>query len=326
MTGETRDGLWMRMRRIIHAMTDEATPRLAQFVFRNRRDLGLPCPVNDWNEADRGEVINPPLPAQIAHHGACPKIIFQTWKSRTDIPDNYRYWRQTFAAMNPDHVVILWDDDDNRAFIASQFAWFLPVYNAYPSEIFRADAVRYFFMFQHGGLYADMDTECLQPIDDTVADGHIILCRMGIDKAFQHSIPNAVMASRPGQIFWLYVIRMMMEAAEQAQRSGRWGPEALTGPVLLKRAYDAFSKLDTAGAWAAVRTIRAKLKPEQQRAMTHGSITLLQPNAWYPLDWTNPMHKLLRGQLIRKRQLLPSDVASALFPRSAVVTYWSHSW
>lgn len=311
----------MRLLRIVHAIGDEATPRLARFVFRNHRGLPLPCPVSRWQDRQRPVVVNPDLAPPRPPARGFPRIIFQTWKSRSIIPDNYRYWRQTFVDRNPDHAVILWDDDDNRRFISEQFPWFLKTYDAYPAEIFRADAVRYFFLLHHGGLYADMDTECLRPVGDTLGSGDVVLCRMGRNRRFAHSVPNAVMASRPGQIFWLYVIRLMMEAA-----GSDGGPEEMTGPVLLKRAFDAFSRMDGAAAWAAVEPVRSRLHPDQRAMLDHGTITVLTPRAWYPLDWTNPVHKLLRKQLIRKRQLLSSEVARSLFPRSAVVTYWSHSW
>lgn len=326
VTAPPPERLATRMRRVFRAAVDEATPRLTQFIVRNRSDERLVSPVSMWTDADRQPVSNPVLTAPTIRARSCPKIIFQTWKSRSDIPDNYRYWRDTFLSHNPDHAVILWDDDDNRRFIAESFPWFLRTYDSYPSEIYRADAVRYFFLFQYGGLYADMDTECLKPVDETTEHGDVILCRMGTDCAFPHSLPNAVMASRPGQIFWLHVMRLMLEAREGAAPGRHYGPEEMTGPILLKRAFDQFSKLNSASAWASVRLIRDRLEPEQRRILSHGSIQLLSPRAWYPLDWTNPVHKLLRGQLLSRRQLLPPDVARSLFPRSAVVTYWSHSW
>lgn len=315
----------MRLKRVLNAATDEATPRIARFAFRNR-NAALPSPLSGWSERHRHEVVNPVLPSSMTQVTGMPRIIFQTWKSRRIIPDNYRYWRQTFIDHNPGHKVLLWDDDDNRRFIEQQFPWFLNTYNSYPTEIFRADAVRYFFLFHHGGFYADMDTECLHPIDRTTARGDVILCRMGANASFPHSLPNAVMASRPGQLFWLYVIRTMMEAVESAQTGQHWGPEEMTGPVLLKHAYDRFAELDDDAAWIAAGPILDRLRPDQRRLVRNGSIRLLRSTAWYPIDWTNPMHKLLRSQLLRRRQLLPSDVARSLFPKSAVVTYWSHSW
>ncbi|MDO6416170.1 glycosyltransferase [Sphingomonas sp. BIUV-7] len=320
-----RDPLGMRLRRLLNAVVDEATPRLATFVFRNRAGR-LPILPSSLKNLERGEVINPKIAAPTTRAASCPKIIFQTWKSRSEIPDNYRYWHGTFRAKNPEHVVILWDDDDNRRFIAEEFPWFLNTYNSYPSEIYRADVVRYFFLFRYGGIYADLDTECLRSVDETTALGDVVLCRMGADRAFPHSVPNAVMASRPGEIFWLYVVLLARLASADMSRDVKGGPEAMTGPVLLKNALDDFVRLDRASAWAAVGAIRALLTSEQRGILSQGSIRVLKPKSWYPLDWTNPIHKLLRSQLLDRRQLLPADVARALFPGSTVVTYWSHSW
>src|SRR5579871_2603394 len=38
---------------------------------------------------------------------AIPKIIFQTWKSRTDLPANYRYWSETLRSLNPQYDYVL---------------------------------------------------------------------------------------------------------------------------------------------------------------------------------------------------------------------------
>src|SRR5690606_7924245 len=111
--------------------------------------------------------------------------------------------------------------------------WFLQKYDSFPAEIFRADAVRYFFLYQFGGVYADMDTECLRSLDDILKNGDVILGSMGSDLTFPHSIPNAVMASKPRQEFWLLVISIMSELNFTQ-------PEPVTGPVMLKRAYKAY--------------------------------------------------------------------------------------
>ncbi|RYD18011.1 MAG: cell surface protein, partial [Lysobacteraceae bacterium] len=155
------DPLLLRIRRIVHSLTDESAWRIARFLLQDRRHpaavvpAALTMPVAG---SYRDDVATLDAAAAAGHF---PKVIFQTWKSRTVIPGNYRHWRQTFIDTNPDCRVLLWDDADNRAFIADRFAWALPVYDGYAQEIFRADAVRFFFLFEFGGLYADIDTECL---------------------------------------------------------------------------------------------------------------------------------------------------------------------
>ena len=60
----------------------------------------------------------------------------------------------------------------------------------------RVDAVRYFFLYHFGGLYVEMDAECLRPVAPLFQSGDVWLGRMGSNPAFAHSIPNAIMASR----------------------------------------------------------------------------------------------------------------------------------
>lgn len=314
----------LRAKRVIHSLTEESAWRVSRFLQRDRRSLTAviptlsddPVPGNYRKDVERIGAADP---------DRFPALIYQTWKSRSAIPANYRHWRQTFVDLNPDCQVLLWDDDDNRAFIAERFAWALPVYDGYPREIFRADAVRFFFLFEFGGLYADMDTECLQPIRPSATAGSVVLCRMGGNPHFAHALPNAVMASRPFQIFWLFAIKCMLDAAA-SPAAATSGPEDLTGPVLLKRAYDAFVRLDEAAVMAEIAPVLALLSERQRASLRYALPTVLPGRVWYPLDWTNLIHKRLCDRLRRDQRILPSAVGRTLFPHAAVVTYWSHSW
>ena len=46
-----------------------------------------------------------------------PKRIFQTWKSKTDIPENMNKWSESWKKYHPDYLYELWDDEDNRNFL-----------------------------------------------------------------------------------------------------------------------------------------------------------------------------------------------------------------
>lgn len=256
-----------------------------------------------------------------------PQIVFQTWKSRVDIPNNYRVWRETFHDQNPGFEILLWDDDDNREFVRARFPWFLPTYDLYPKEIYRADAVRPLFLFLFGGFYADMDTECLRPLESQISIGNILLGRMGYDKSFPHSIPNAIMASRPYEYFWLFYVHLMIDRAREMSGDGSQikRPEALTGPVALYDAVSAFIA-DPDAAIAACAPIVAQL-PDYWRARLRRSLpTILPPETWYGIDWTNPLHRKVRARIQQERRLLSVEQARALFPEATMVTYWSHSW
>ena len=275
------------------------------------------------------ELILKEVPREPSQNQTISKIIFQTWKSRVAIPSHYRYWRSTFIRLNPEFQCMLWDDDDNRSFIADEFPWFLPTYDDFPAAIFRADAIRPFFLFRYGGVYADMDTECLLPLSTMTTSGDIILGQMGRKAKSANAIPNAIMASKPFQLFWLLVIALMIEKAERvgARDLMKAGPEPFTGPVLLHEAFDLYRSESERSIRARAQPVITKLPEQLNARLQAGRIELLAPHLWYPLDWTNPIHKwLLRDFLLRHKTILgPADTCS-LFPKSALVTYWTHSW
>ena len=251
---------------------------------------------------------------------AIPALIFQTWKSKTNIPADFAYWMRSLDQFNPSFSHLLWDDDDNRGFVAAHFPWFLPVYNAYPKEIYRADAVRYFFLYFHGGLYADMDVECLKPLDGLLQSDSILFGRMGPDPDFPGSVPNAIMASPPRQEFWLFVMWHLLSNGPDSR-----APELVTGPVLLKTSLDLYLGPDRAAVEAAVRSVCERLSGSLQPTEGRSSIRLLPSHEWFPLDWTDPTHQRLRRQVL-DGNLLSEELKRALFPRSSMVTYWSHTW
>jgi inositol phosphorylceramide mannosyltransferase catalytic subunit len=252
-----------------------------------------------------------------------PPRLFQTWKSKENVPANFSHWRATFGTLNPRLECWLWDDKDNRRFIAEQFEWFLPTYERFPAEIFRADAVRYLFLYRYGGLYADMDTECLRPLDDLFGlNADIILGRMG-DPAFAHSIPNAIMLARPRQNFWLLVVALIMTEKRPGLRPEHW-----TGPVALRRAVELYQSPDQRGRVAElIDSVRAHLSHDLSPASQSASIAILPDHALYPLNWSDPIHQhFVRRPIVHERRLLTAQQAAELFPKAFMVTYWAHSW
>lgn len=90
-----------------------------------------------------------------------PKIIHQTWKSHS-LPS----WSKasSWKERNPKWQYQLWDDDEAAELVRSHFPRVWGIWNRLrPVE--RADVFRYAMVFVHGGVYADLDVECVRPID-----------------------------------------------------------------------------------------------------------------------------------------------------------------
>lgn len=249
-----------------------------------------------------------------------PSRIWQTWKHKNNIPPLFEYWSSSFRTKNPAFIYQLWDDHDNRNFIYEHFPWFADQYDSYSVEICRVDAVRYFYLYLFGGLYADIDTECLRPLDDMLGISDVLLGRMGSDPNFSHSIPNAILASAPRQEFWLLVISLLIASAEE-----RWPPEYLTGPALLKRAVEMYLRPHVFSIDNLISPIHSRLRDNQRPQLRPSTIRILEKSKWYALDWSRPDHQLIR-QAILKGQLLTEDQKVRLCGDAWMVTYWAHSW
>lgn len=137
-----------------------------------------------------------------------PRIIHQTWKTES-LPDDFARYRESVRALHPGWEHRLWTDDDNRRLISEHYPWFLDTYDSYKHNIERVDAVRYFILLRHGGLYLDLDMECLKPIDDMLqADGlHFsLLAGPDIENTI---IGNALMAAPKGHAFFSYLTKKL---------------------------------------------------------------------------------------------------------------------
>jgi mannosyltransferase OCH1-like enzyme len=249
-----------------------------------------------------------------------PARIFQTWKSKVDIPADFRHWRQSFFTLNPGYEIRLLDDADNRDYVQRHCPKYLPIYDFFPKELFRADAIRPFYMFFEGGFYVDMDFECIKPLSKYTQSEQIILGSMGVDPSFPHSIPNAMLASPPLEGFWLLYLA---EIAAHHRQSEKREPEYVTGPVALKNCVAQYVKAD------AVSKIR-KFYDEFEVGVSFehiqfSNINILPGIEWYPLDWSDPIHQQFRAHLMRNKTVLSTQEVNAIFGRSHAVTYWSHT-
>jgi len=87
-----------------------------------------------------------------------------SWKTKK-IPKKFQTWVNSWKLYNPSWETKLWTDEDNRNFLKEHYQEFLEIYDGYSSNIERADSMRYFYLYHFGGLYVDLDFECLRNIE-----------------------------------------------------------------------------------------------------------------------------------------------------------------
>lgn len=195
-------------------------------------------------------------------------------------------------------------------------------------------------------VYADLDTECLRPTEDLQrAHGPLfnqqggipvpataIFGRMGNDPDFEHSIPNAWMASTPGHRFFLAALQDSMDLYNQTTREGPEfpDPESVTGPVALRDAlarYESNRVLHGPGISDAVAGL-ARGGPFPRTPTEESRVLLLPSHALYAYSWGGD------GEDVRDMCWVVNDGFDAgrckdrLDTRgrgSISITYWSHT-
>ncbi|GAB1199128.1 hypothetical protein APSETT444_008473 [Aspergillus pseudonomiae] len=135
---------------------------------------------------DAADSITPPA--------SIPRIIHRTYKTE-DIPSHWKGTYESCRTLNPTYKQYFWTDESSRQFIETHFDWFLPTYDAYPYNIQRADAIRYFLLWHYGGVYIDMDIACRRPLDP------LLDFSAWMPKTQPYGVSNDLMASTPGHPF-----------------------------------------------------------------------------------------------------------------------------
>jgi len=159
-----------------------------------------------------------------------PKIIHQTAPSNRDRwPDTWSMCQASVWNVFHDYEYRMWTDEDLEALIRARYPWFLETFLAYPSPIFRADAARYFILYEYGGIYIDMDMEVLSDFYPRLSAQRPSI----VESPFPNNekMQNSLMASPPRHPFWLHVMREMAAVADHFQSSVL----DATGPRMLDR-------------------------------------------------------------------------------------------
>lgn len=177
-----------------------------------------------------------------------PKIIHQTWKDE-NLPKAFQVLSETWREKLPGWEYRLWTDEMNREFVRTHYPDFLEKYDAYPKNIQRADAIRYLLLQTYGGLYVDLDFECLEPeFVSLLEDADFVIGK----EPYAHSnrygmeyiVCNALMASVPNHPFLKKICDVMMSHPHGWNVRNKIDVLDSTGPFLVTNVYKGYSPKD----------------------------------------------------------------------------------
>lgn len=165
------------------------------------------------------------------------RIIHQIWLGPKTIGRDERVWMRSWRRLHPDWEYRLWTDADVQTLD-------LQCREAFDSAVnfgMKADILRYELLNQYGGLYVDLDFECLKPIDSLLrsVDSNAFAGFEWPTVTHTWSVCNALLGAVPSSPFFTYVLNALNESITKRAPESEWhGSEFIprsTGPAFLTR-------------------------------------------------------------------------------------------
>lgn len=169
-----------------------------------------------------------------------PKIIHQVYEDPDGPSGLLKSFSASWLKFNPGWDYMFWNKDRMESLIEEDFPGFMETYCSFPYNVQRWDAIRYLILYKYGGLYVDMDYECLAPVDPLLDDN--ICCfgqEMHTAKEITSFAGNAFMASVADHGFWKQVINEIRTYKHDHKNKFSIVMNT-TGPYMITRVYEKF--------------------------------------------------------------------------------------
>lgn len=256
-----------------------------------------------------------------------PRFIFLTWKLRR-IPEAVQACAASFQRRNPDWLILVASDEDCLEWLAAKRPEDLIWYEKLPKGILRADAIRLLWLHTYGGVYADMDVECLRGLDDlreqlAASSAWVALPRdhpihERIHFKNQPMWMNDFMIARPGAPALGEAIRMLQERVESGRKIDPRHAVMETGPGLLSEVIAKLGGLEPSGvlhlAWETIHPLPDLTNEFPEKAEVELSIrqrSWRQANPYVVHYWYHTWCST-RNMVVTHREYLFADAAEAL--------------
>jgi mannosyltransferase OCH1-like enzyme len=183
------------------------------------------------------EIINQQIVIDKKKTPIIPLNIYQTWSTK-QLPPNMANCVANMKKTNPEFKHQLFDDEDCRKFIQSNFdASVLTAFDKLIPGAYKADLWRCCILYKTGGIYVDIKFECTNGFKfiQLVDKEYLVLERSGFWKPGKHGIYNGVMICKKGSPILLDTINKIVKNVDA--ETYEYNPFYPTGPGLLGELY-----------------------------------------------------------------------------------------
>lgn len=233
-----------------------------------------------------------------------PRIIHQTWRE-VSIPTEWTACVQGWKQLHPEWEHKMWTDEDNRSLIKNEYPWFLATYDSYPHNIQKASAAKYFILHKYGGVYADIDMQCLVTLNSllnqyTSNASHTDIFIAGYCDSVRRMVGDAIICCSPGHPLFNVIFQELLSTASKSN------PESLA------------SVLETTGNKILNYSVEL-YKQKYAKEYSTCPVYILKSTIFYPISATSSVSTSVSTapkQLGTRRK----------FPSSWTVHHWAATW
>jgi mannosyltransferase OCH1-like enzyme len=199
-----------------------------------------------------------------------PKIIHQT--APADQSKWHPVWfecQKSWKEKFPNYEYKMWTDEDLDELIRTKYSWFYPTYQGYDLKIKRIDSARYFILNEYGGIYADMDFECVNNFEHVLIDDKVFIAESPWKNGPSgETHQNALMISPAKHPFWTKVFGLLDKRKNEGDVLFTTGPriimEALQNDTdVVSLPYEKFAPQHSAQFTSSYESGRKTLTPPE---------------------------------------------------------------
>lgn len=151
-----------------------------------------------------------------------PRIVHVTYKSREELPEEWKKSLQVWEEKHPDWEIRFWSDKDIEEFVHNEFPQYEALHKSYKYTIQRVDSVRYMILYHFGGLYSDMDIYPAASLDKLLQQWEDAGKNVLLAETSNMGVTNAFMASAKGSEFMGCVIENLPNYQHQLTHLIGW--------------------------------------------------------------------------------------------------------
>ncbi len=142
-------------------------------------------------------------------------------------------WLDWCGAIHPHWNHMFWDQAAANRLVSEKFPWFEQTWQSYHHLVERGDALRPMVLYEYGGLYLDLDIQCLQPVDKFLTGFDVVL--QGSD--WRHEmVHQAAIAAKKKESFLIEMLELMVHRQREKPKYSARSFESViyrTGPGVL---------------------------------------------------------------------------------------------